>query len=65
MTSTSSWNAIEIDMTPVDSVECAMSSPNPLCGSIAAAIVQCVVDCASSAACRYGSVGASRNRTHV
>ena len=44
-------------MMPVDSVTCASASPNPLCGRIAAAIVQWVVDCASSAACRYGSAG--------
>ena len=46
-------------MMPVDNVTCASASPNPLCGRIAAAIVQCVVDCASNAACRYGSAGAS------
>jgi hypothetical protein len=50
VTSTASWKAIVVARIPVDSVTCARASLTPSCGRIAAAIVQCVVDWASSAA---------------
>ena len=49
----------------VDSVRWAWSWPMPAWGRSAAAIERWPVNWASSAACRYGSSGTSRNRTQA